>query len=79
MRCFLFWQGKTATIKATVKLENEKKKAIKHEPLLRYTTSNKKVATVTKSGKIKAKGKGTCKIYVISNNGMTKAVKVTVK
>jgi hypothetical protein len=78
-KAFTLKKGRTATIKATVKLENEKKKAIKHEPLLRYTTSNKKVATVTKSGKIKAKGKGTCKIYVISNNGMTKAVKVTVK
>jgi uncharacterized protein YjdB len=42
-------------------------------------TSNSKVATVSKSGKITAKGKGTCKIYVVAVNGVRKTVSVTVK
>ena len=43
-----------------------------------YTTSNKKVATVTKKGVIKAKKKGTVTITVKSGK-VTKKVKVTVK
>ena len=43
-----------------------------------YTTSNKKVATVTKNGVIKAKKKGTATITVKSGK-VTKKVKVTVK
>ena len=49
-----------------------------HAPTLRYMTSNKKVATVNSSGKITAKGKGTCYIYVYAHNGVSKKVKVTV-
>ncbi len=44
-----------------------------------YTTSNKKVATVTKKGVVKAKKKGKCKITVMTYNGKKKTVKVTVK
>ncbi len=38
-----------------------------------------KIATVTKSGKMTAKGSGTCYIYVFAHNGVSKSVKVTVK
>ena len=50
-------QGKTFKIKAKVNKVNKKKKLMPkgHAPTLRYMTSNKKVATVSKSGKIKAK------------------------
>ncbi len=48
---------------------NKKKKALKHVAALRYYTGNKKVATVSKKGRITAKGKGTCTVYVIANNG----------
>ena len=49
-----------------------------HAAKLRYLSTDTKVATVSKSGKITAKGKGTCTIYVYAVNGARKAVKVTV-
>ncbi len=69
-------KGKTATIKAK---EIKESKPIKRHRKLVYESSNKKVATVTKSGKIKAKGKGKCKIYVYAQNGVYKTITVTVK
>ncbi|MBO5994670.1 MAG: Ig-like domain-containing protein, partial [Firmicutes bacterium] len=73
--------GKTYKIKGNVvKLDKKKKLMMKdHEVKLRYVTSNKKIATVSKSGKITAKAKGSCKIYVIAVNGARKAITVTVK
>ena len=44
-----------------------------------YESSNSKVATVTKSGKIKAIKKGTGKIYVYAQNGAYKTITITVK
>lgn len=38
-----------------------------------------KTSTVNKKGKIKARKKGTCKIYVIAVNGIRKKISVTVK
>ena len=44
-----------------------------------WSTSNPKVATVSQAGIVKAKGKGTCVISVITNDGKKKATcKVTV-
>lgn len=44
-----------------------------------WSTSNSKVATVSQAGVVKAKGKGTCIISVITNDGKKKATcKVTV-
>lgn len=73
--------GKTAKVKASVvKLKKGKKlMPATHEPKLRYLSSNKSVATVSSTGKITAKGKGTCKVYAIAHDGASKAVKVTVK
>ncbi len=73
--------GKTYKIKASVtKLQKGKTLIPKgHDPKLRYISSNKKIATVSKSGKITAKSKGNCKIYVIAVNGARKAIKITVK
>ena len=69
-------KGKTVQIKAkAVKAD----KPIKNQGILQYESSNKKVATVTKDGKIKAVGKGTCYIYIYALNGVYKTVKVTVK
>ena len=45
----------------------------------RYASFNKHIATVTKTGNVKGVKAGTCMIYVYSRNGLTKAVKVTVK
>ena len=73
--------GKTYKLKANVtKLQKGKKlMPTVHAPKLRYVSSNKKIATVSRSGKITAKSKGSCKVYVIAVNGASKAVSVTVK
>ena len=74
-------KGKTSKIKASVKKVDKKKKLIPktHAAKLRYLSTDKKVATVDKSGKITAVGTGTCKIYAVTVNGAYKAVNVTVK
>ncbi|MBQ6439554.1 MAG: Ig-like domain-containing protein [Mogibacterium sp.] len=54
-------------------------KNVKKHVSLRYESSNPKVAKVSKNGKITAKKKGTCKIYVFAQNGLCKTIKVTVK
>lgn len=71
--------SKTATIKAKTVKVNKKRKLLNHVAEFRYATSDKKVATVSKTGKITAKGKGTCYVYVYAVNGCAKKVKVTVK
>ena len=73
--------NKTATIKAKIVLVDKKKKQLSdsHAPEFRYASSNTKVATVNKNGKITAVKKGTCYIYVYAKNGYAKKVKVTVK
>lgn len=77
---FTLKTGKTATIKGKTVLVDKSKKQLSdaHAKELRYTTDNKKVATVSSKGKIKAVGKGTCTIYVYARNGYAKKVKVTV-
>ena len=70
---------KTAAIKPALVLQNSKKKAIDHEAKIRSQSTNKAVAAVSKNGKIKAVGKGSCTIYIFANNGKLKSVKVTVK
>lgn len=73
--------GKTAKIKASTTLVSKKKKQLsnKHAKQFRYATSNKKVATVSSKGKIKAVGKGTCTVYVYARNGYARKIKVKVK
>lgn len=66
-------------IKVKTVLWNKKKKVLNHVAALRYYTGNKKVASVSKEGRITAKGKGTCTVYVIANNGVAKKIKVKVK
>jgi uncharacterized protein YjdB len=50
-----------------------------HAPKLRYVSSNKKIATVSKSGKITAKSPGSCKIYAIAVNGARKTIRINVQ
>ena len=72
--------GKKKTLKATVtKVKKNKKLATSYAKKLRYISSNKKVATVNSKGKITAKSKGSCKIYVQTINGIWKTCKVKVK
>lgn len=55
------------------------KAVVTHAKKLRYATSDPAVAVVNTSGKITAKSAGTCKIYVIANNGISAAMAITVK
>ena len=68
--------GKTAQIKVK---EVKKDKKIERHRKLCYESSNTKVATVTPDGLIRATGKGTCTIWVYAQNGVYKALKITVK
>lgn len=74
-------KGRSFKIKAKVIKVSKKKKLMpkSHAPTLRYKTSYKKIATVSKTGRIKAKGKGKCKIYVFAHNGVSKTITVSVK
>ena len=68
-------KGKTFKIKAK---EVKQSKPLAHHRKICFESSNKKVATVSKKGIIKAKGKGSCTIYVYGLNGVYKTVKVNV-
>ena len=73
--------GKTVRLKAKViKLKKGKRlMPAEHAVKLRYLTTNTDVATVSRSGRITAKGKGSCKIYVVTVNGIRKSIQITVK
>ena len=67
-------KGKTITLKATVSPSNATTKTVT------WKTSNKKIATVTSSGKVKGIKKGTATITVTTKDGKkTAKCKVTVK
>ena len=72
-------KGKTQTLKLKVTYEKKNKKLLGHTAKYTYTSSNSKVATVSKKGVVKAVGKGTCVINVRAENGVSATVKVTVK
>ena len=73
-------KGKTLKINATLVKADKNKSLLKegHGNVLRYYTSDKRIATVTENGKIKAKAKGKCTINLVSINGVKKSVRVTV-
>lgn len=71
-------KGKTAKIKASYNvtkhiLGNE------HAAKFRYRSSKTKIAKVTSNGKIVAKKKGKCKIFVYARNGYYKTITIVVK
>ena len=74
-------RGKKYKIKAKVNKRFKKRKLMPavHVPKVRYISSNKKIAKVSRYGTITAKKKGTCKIYVFAHNGVGKTIKVKVK
>jgi len=73
-------KGKTKTLKVSLKGVNSKKTVLDqdHAALLRYFSTNTSVATVSTKGKIKAVGKGSCTVIVMSPNGIYKKVTVRV-
>lgn len=68
--------GKKVTIKTKVTYSADKHKT--HRKIA-YESSNKAVATVSSKGVITAKKKGSCYIFVYTQNGLSKKVKITVK
>lgn len=71
-------EGKKATVKATV-TDAKGKKVTSGNQKIKWTTSNKKVATISKSGKITAKKAGTVKITAKTADGKKVTFKVKVK
>ncbi len=69
-------KGKTFTLKPKLKY---KKKVKTHIAKFRYESSNPAIATVSKKGKIKGIRKGNCEIYMYTQSGLYKKVKVKVK
>ncbi|MEE3428391.1 MAG: starch-binding protein [Ruminococcus sp.] len=75
---FKLKKGKTAKIKITKKVKMAKGK-VKNHRKIKYESANTKIATVSASGKIKAKKKGTTYVYAYAQNGVFKKIKVKVK
>ncbi len=71
----------TFKVKAKVtKLEKGKKLiSTQHTAKLRYLSSDGEVATVSRTGRIKAKAEGSCRIYVLAHNGIYKKINVQVR
>ena len=70
--------GDTFVIRSRTRLENTNKKELLHVAAYRYYTSDQSVASISKTGKIKALKSGTCVIYVVANNGVYGTIEVTV-
>ena len=73
--------NKTAKIKANATKEMKGKRFMpkRHEPRIRFASSNKSIATVNGSGKIKGIKAGTCYVYAFAPNGVSMKIKVGVK
>lgn len=69
-------KGRTKKISAKIK---PAKKVKVHIARFRYESTNPKVAAVNKKGTIKAKKKGSCSVYVYSQNGLFVKINVKVK
>lgn len=72
-------RGKKYTVKAKLYKYNKKRSFLPNAAKLRYLSSNTRVATVSRKGKVTAKKSGRATIYVIASNGKRDKVKVTVK
>lgn len=71
-------KGKTAKIQA--KAVTKKGKSLgNHGRKVRYVVSDDTIVAVTKKGKAKGLKKGTCKLWVVAQNGLKKKIKITVK
>ncbi len=74
-------KGKSKNMKARVAKPRKGLKYLSrsHAPKLRYVSANPKIASVSSTGKITAKGAGKCKVYALAVNGARKSVIVKVK
>ena len=71
-------KGRRFKIRAIAVPQSRKLKVKKHVGI-RYETTNKKIATISNKGVIKAKAKGTCCVYVYAQNGIYKKIKIKVR
>ena len=71
-------KGKKLKLKTALTPVSKKLKVRRHVGV-RYESSNPGVATVTSKGRITARGKGKCNIYVYAQNGAYKIVKTTIR
>ena len=71
-------KGGSFKLSAKAQPKSKKLKMQAHRGIA-YESSNKNIATVTRAGVVKAKAKGACYVYAYAQNGVCKAVKVTVK
>lgn len=71
----------TAVIKAKITKKSSKKKLLpeKYVKQFRYFSTNEKIASVSAKGKVKAKKKGSCYVYIVAGNGAKTKVKIQVK
>ncbi len=78
---FTLAKGKSAQIRATAVKEKKNRKLLpaKYGKTISYSSSAPSVAVVSAKGKVTAKKKGTCNIFVTAVNGVSKKVKVKVK
>lgn len=74
-------KSKNQSLKTKVSIKKGRKyrvKVAKSTKGLTYKTSNRKVATVSKKGVVKARKKGKCTVYAYVNKKVRKKVKLTV-
>lgn len=73
--------GRTAKINAKAVKQSKRKKWLTkgHGRVLRYVSTDETVVSVTKTGKLRAKKKGTCEIRISALNGICAKVRVTVQ
>lgn len=71
-------KGKTFKLGAKAVAVSKKLKVKSHRKI-KYESSNKKIATVSKTGKITGKKKGSCYVYAYAQNGVFAKIKVVVK
>ena len=73
--------GKSASVKAKIVSADAAKKQLgsSHGAELRFETTDARVASVDKNGKITAKSKGKCTVYVFTRSGQAGKITVTVK
>ncbi len=74
-------KGGTVTLRPRAVLYDKKKKQLSeaHTGEFRYLSSNKNVAKVTAAGKVMAKAKGNCTIYVFAKNGCKRQIRIKVR
>ncbi|MGI6211145.1 MAG: InlB B-repeat-containing protein [Anaerovoracaceae bacterium] len=73
--------GRTASLKAKQTKLKSGRSFLKnsHTTLLRFKSDNPSVASVSTSGKVRAKKAGTCRIYIYAINGLWTFTDITVK